>query len=191
MNCLMLSLVFINGWYTDILLHDYFFLFPLLIELLLFVGYICCLIFSIKRVLKERTILNIISIIILIIAVLLVVFFPFRKCKAKVELSLYEDERLEVIELLKSNKLKTDELGNLDLPEKYRKISTGGEVTVYQNDEDEQVINFWIFRGMLSGSTQLIYSTGGEKLIKDNEGGHPITYIEKLHDNWYYVETDY
>lgn len=107
------------------------------------------------------------------------------------ELSLYENDRLEVIELLKSNKLKTDELGNLNLPKKYKKLSTGGEVTVYQNDENGQVICFWIFRGMQSSSVELIYSTGGERLIKKNEGGHPITSIEKLQENWYYVKTDY
>ena len=41
---------------------------------------------------------------------------------------------------------------------------------------------------MQSGSTQLMYSTGGEKLIKANETVHPIIEIEKLKDNWYYVE---
>lgn len=33
---------------------------------------------------------------------------------------------------------------------------------------------------MMSGSTELIYSTGGEKLIRENESGHPIVNINKL-----------
>ena len=48
-----------------------------------------------------------------------------------------------------------------------------------------------MFRGMQSGSAELIYSTGGEKIIETNETGHPIISIEKLKDNWYYVITDY
>lgn len=53
------------------------------------------------------------------------------------------------------------------------------------------MIAFWVFRGMQSGLVQLIYSTGGEKLIRDNEAGHPIVSVDKLKDNWYYVVTDY
>lgn len=52
-------------------------------------------------------------------------------------------------------------------------------------------VSFWVFRGMQSGSAELIYSTGGEKIIETNETGHPIISIEKLKDNWYYVITDY
>ena len=44
---------------------------------------------------------------------------------------------------------------------------------------------------MLSGSIELVYSTGGEELIRANEDGHPITSVEKLKDDWYYVVTDY
>ena len=38
---------------------------------------------------------------------------------------------------------------------------------------------------------QLMYSSGAEALIYKNETGHKITYVEKLKDNWYWVETDY
>ena len=69
--------------------------------------------------------------------------------------------------------------------------STSGEVTVYENDNDGVLICFWIMRGVLSGSVQLMYSSGAEALIYKNETGHKITYVEKLKDNWYWVETDY
>ena len=62
---------------------------------------------------------------------------------------------------------------------------------MYINDKEGQVICFWIFRGMLSGSHQMIYSSNGEKLIKENETGHPIISVKNLKDNWYYVKTDY
>lgn len=93
--------------------------------------------------------------------------------------------------MIKSNELKSDEIGNVTLPNKYKKLSTSGQIFIYQNNEEGQVIGFWVFRGMLSGSIKVIYSTGGEDLIKNNEKGHPIIKIEKLKDNWYYVETDY
>lgn len=93
--------------------------------------------------------------------------------------------------MVEDKKLETDEFGNVDLPYKYKKVSISGEVFVFQNDEEGQVIGFWALRGVQSGSVQLIYSTGGEKLIRDNETGHPIISIDKLKDNWYYLITDY
>lgn len=128
---------------------------------------------------------------ILIFSVLLFIFFPFRKTKAKYELNRYEKGRMEIVNKIISNEIKpSDDLGNINLIGKYKKYSTSGDITVYQNDEDGQLICFWIFRGMQSGSVQLMYSSE-EELIRKNETGHPIVSIEKSKDNWYYVETDY
>ncbi len=109
--------------------------------------------------------------------------------KTKYDLKFHEKEMLEIIEKVKNDEFSHDELGNVDLPDNYKSLSNTGQVFVTKNDEEGQVIIFWIFRGMLSGSVELIYSTGGEKLIKDNETG--IVSIEKLKENWYYVQTDY
>ena len=122
---------------------------------------------------------------------MLFAFFPFRETKVKYELNRYEKGRMEIVNKIISNEVKpNDDLGNIYLTGKYKKYSTGGNITVYQNDEDGQLICFWIFRGMQSGSVQLMYSTA-EELIRKNETGHPIVSIEKLKDNWYYIETDY
>lgn len=51
---------------------------------------------------------------------------------------------------------------------KYKYVSSDGEIYVYQNDENGTVIGFWILRGMLSGSVELIYSEGEENLIREN-----------------------
>lgn len=82
-------------------------------------------------------------------------------------------------------------IGNVDLPSKYRKLSTNGQVYLYLNNENDIVLAFWISRGILSGSTQVIYTTGGEELIRSNELGQSITSITKLDDAWYYAITDY
>ena len=78
---------------------------------------------------------------------------------------------------------------NIKLPI-YKSVSSDGEIYVYQND-DNQVISFWIFRGVLSGSTELIYTSTDEKLIYENKSRNLITKIIKLKEHWYYIETDY
>ena len=189
-SVIVMILSFLNSWFSDQLL-DSLFIFAIIPSLVLFVGWIICLVFSITKLIKDKSVFNILSLIVVILTALLVLFFPFREAKVRFELNLYEEERLEVIKMIEDNKLKVDDLGNVKLPNKYKKVSTGGEVAVYQNDEDGKVIAFWVFRGMLSGSVQLVYSTDGEKIIRDSEIENPIISIDKLKDNWYYVVTDY
>lgn len=189
-SIILFVLNFLLGWYRDVLL-DNLFVFQLIPEAFVFLlNIVVILVASIMRK-NNKTKLTLIASIIIIISLILRFIFPFRNVKTILELYIYEDERLEIIEKVKNNKIKIDEYGNADLPKKLRKLSSDGEITVYQNDENVQVICFWIFRGMLSGSHQLIYSSNGEKLIRENETGHPITKIKKLKDNWYYVDTDY
>ena len=189
-SIVVLVLSFLNSWFSDELL-DSLFIFILIPNLVLFIGWIICLIFSIISLIRNKGIINVISLIIVILTAFLILFFPFRETKVRLELNLYEAERLEIIKMVEDKKLKIDEFGNVDLPYKYKKVSISGEVFVFQNDEEGKVIGFWVLRGVQSGSVQLIYSTGGEKLIRDNETGHPIISIDKLKDNWYYVITDY
>lgn len=189
-SILTLIISFVRSWYSDFL-FDKLFIFYSIPNLLLFVLFNYCFITSLIKIVKERKLINVVSIIVLLCSVLLFFFFPFRKVKTNYELNSFEKARLEIIDKIIYNELKPDDFGNVKLPKEYKKYSMSGEVTIYQNDEEGQVICFWIFRGMQSGSVQLMYSTGGEKLIKDNENGHPIINIERLKDNWYYVETDY
>jgi hypothetical protein len=96
------------------------------------------------------------------------------------------DKRLEIVKLIKDKEL-DDKNRNIKLP-KYKYVSQDGEVHVYQNNE-EQVIGFWVFRGMLSGSVELVYSSSDEKLIKENED-IDVCAITELKEHWYYVVTD-
>ncbi len=189
LSILIMCLTFLNYWFSAELI-DSFFLLSLVPILLLFVGWIICFFVSVKNIISKNY-LDIISIIILFITILLVIFFPFFKMKVKFELELYKNERLQVIDMVKDGQFKPDDSGNVVLPNQYKKISVSGEIHVYQNDTNHQMIGFWVFRGMLSGSEELIYSTGNEEFIQQHETGHPIISIEKLQDNWYYVITDY
>lgn len=154
--------------------------------------YVICFVFSIYNIIKEHnSIINYINIILLIAIILMLFLFPFRIIKTKLELNLYEDDRNKVIEMIKNKKLKMDKLGNVKLPSKYKKLSDSGEVFVYLNNQEETVICFWIFRGMLSGSIELIYSSNGKSLVEKNMGYNQIEYIKKLNKDWYYVKTSY
>lgn len=184
-------IAFIKSWYNVELL-DALFIFAFIPTFILMIGEIILFALSIRGIVKDKSYISIISLIILIAAGILIIVFPFEDVKFKYELKKYEKPRLEIVDMINNGKLKSkDENGNASLPNKYKKYSISGEVTIYQNDKNGQVIGFWIFRGMMSGSTELIYSNGGESLIKKNETGHPITQIKHIKDDWYYVETDY
>lgn len=190
-SIIVFILIFINGWYSDNL-FDFLWIGVLLIDITLFIGYCICVVLSIKKILSNhKKISNYLPAIILIFTAFIIIFFPFREIKAKVELSLYEKQRIEIIQMIKNKDLIVDENNNVILPQKYKMLSSGGEAVVYKNDEENTVIGFWVFRGMSSGSTLLIYSNKGEKIIKNNETGHPISTINHLTGNWYYVVTDY
>jgi hypothetical protein len=191
MSILLLLVSFVTAWYNDLIFHRLSFL-VLPIYIILPVCFIALLVISIKRIGKRKEYVSFFSIAVLVLLVLLLVFFPFRDAKAKAELALYEADRLEIIEMIKTDRLQPkDTIGNVDLPAGYRRLSSDGEVFVYQNDVYGQVIGFGVFRGLSSGSVELIYSSGGEELIRANESGHPIRKIERLKENWYLVETDY
>ncbi len=189
-SIIVLITSFIHCWYSDQLFNTLF-IFNLVPSLILSTIWIICLIISIIKIKRYKTKLNISILIVLIINALLIFFFPFREAKVHVEFVLYKNERLEIIQMIKENKLEVDELGNAILPKNYKKISTGGEVFIYQNDENGQIISFWIMRGMMSGSVELVYSSKSEETIEKNQKIDSITSIEKLDDNWYYVVTDY
>ena len=190
LSILILIFSFIKCWYSDYLLN-LLFVFYIILDLILLIGYFMCLITNVRNLKQKISVVNILTTIILVIIAILVLFFPFRDVKIKYELNLYEEDRLEVINMIKNKELNSDEIGNVDLPNKYKMLSTSGQVFVYQNSSKEQVIGFWVFRGILSGSELLIYSSEGEDLIRNNINAYSITNIEMLKDNWYYVKIDY
>ena len=182
---------FIYFWFHDEIYDSILiFLFPFIAILFLVLPTIS-LCQSFERLPKDRSWINISAAIISIFSIIMFFIIPFRDLKTKADIKFYERDMLKIVEHVKNNDWEDDGIGNITLPKDFKHLSNSGQVTVLKNDEEGQVIIFWIYRGMLSGSTELIYSSGGEKMIKDNETGHPITSIERVKDNWYYVETDY
>ncbi len=189
-SIILLILSFLNNWYRDQILN-YLFIFSLISTFILLIVYVICIVFTIRDIIKSRNLINIITIMILCIIPIMLLLFPFRISKVKFEYNLFERQRIEIINMVKTEKITPDELGNAELPNQYKRLSTSGEIHIYQNDERGIVIGFWVFRGMISGSTELIYSSKDDELIKENETGHPIFVIQKLDNHWYYVKTDY
>lgn len=195
LSIVIMMLAFLSNWYSDEL-FDTFFIFALVPDLIILAGYVICLVATVVFLFKdletdEAYLSKVFAILILVLMAIVVFNFPFRACKMNVELTIYDKQRTEVVNMVKEKELEADDYGNVELPFKFKKLSSSGEVAVYQNDEDGIVVAFWIFRGMLSGSTQLIYSSQGEELIRANETGHPIISIEQVKEHWFYVETDY
>ncbi len=191
LSILLLLISFVVAWYSD-LLFDALFVFIIPLFILLFIFFTVLLVESIKGLVKRREYPCLASLAVLVLLVVLIACFPFRDARVRLELNLLEEDRMKVVDMIRNDQLQPkDEIGNIILPSGYKNLSSSGEVFQYQNDEAGQVIGFWVFRGMLSGSVELIYSSGGEELIRANEDRiGPITRIEKLKDCWYYIETD-
>lgn len=189
LSVLLLLVSFAAAWYEDHL-FNHLFVYAIPIYLLLLACFIVLLVMSIWGIIKRKEYIHFFSIAVLALLVVLLVTFPFRDARVKWELNRFEADRLEIIEMIQSHQLQPDSLGNVVLPAGYKRLSSDGEVFVYQNDKNGQVICFWVFRGMNSGSLELVYSSGGEELIRAKEFTINIESIEQLKEHWYYVETD-
>ncbi len=188
---LIFILCFLNNWCWDIT-TEYLFSYRLLIPIgIIFLVFNIFLVLTIIDLIKTKKKSSLVALSIYIIIPIFSIFFPFRECRVYLEMILYKKQREEVITKVKNKEYIFDEYGNIELPKNIKKISTSGEITVYENDEGGVLICFWIMRGVLSGSVQLMYSSSDESLIYKNETGHKITYVEKLKNNWYWVETEY
>lgn len=191
LSILLLLISFVVAWYSDLLFDALFVLiFPIFI--ILFICFIVLLVESIKGLVKRKEKPCLASLAVLVLLFILITRFPFRDARVRLELNLLEEDRMKVVDMIRNDQLQPkDEIGNIILPDEYKMLSSSGEVFQYQNDEDGQVIGFWVFRGMLSGSVELVYSSGGEELIRANEAHiGSITRIEKLKNCWFYIETD-
>ena len=191
LSILLLIATFVYGWFNDQLIGAATVLIDVPFFILLVGCCIALLVGCIKRIIGQRAYIEFLSVAVLALLIVMVVFFPFRKARVRTELALLEAKRLTVVDMVRSGELKSEDgSGNVVLPRGYKPCSASGEVYVFQNDGRGQVIAFWVFRGVLSGSVELVYSTGGEALIRANEDGHPIATVEQLKDNWYYVITE-
>ena len=98
------------------------------------------------------------------------------------------EKRTEVVNLIKEDMLVSDN-NDIILPKEYKNISEKGEVTIFKNEEDNQIIGFWISRGINTDGKLYIYSSKGKDAIIE-EFGEEYCEVEHLYnDTWFYVTT--
>lgn len=179
-------LCFLCNWYSDLIIGHFTGFTLFFIKLFLLIIWIIFLVKGIKdfnKIAKKGNVL----LVILLVSSIFSLFCNFRWIKTNVEFPLYRKQRERIIEKVKDDEFAYYFDKNIKLPI-YKYVSSDGEIYVYRNDR-EQVISFWIYRGVLSGNVELIYSSGGKNLIYEIKNNSEIVKIVELDENWYYVES--
>ena len=193
LTILLFVVTFVVLWNSDILFDNFFIILIIPFYIVLFIGIVTLLVVTVIFICKYKGYTNFISLAVLVLLVIMIIFFPFRYAKANVDMAMFDDDRMKIVEMVRNEELQEKPGSSMGfvLPDEYKKLSSDGNIVVYRNNENEQVIGFWIYRGMMSSYTQLIYSSGGEELIRrsiniDTE----IIELNELRENWYYVKME-
>ena len=96
--------------------------------------------------------------------------------------------REELIKEIETNKIKVDENKNAVLTEKYYGIALYDDVNVFVCNDKEKVIEFYYASGFPDEAQSIFYSSEGDELIKKYVDEHLYAYIEKIEDNWYFIQ---
>lgn len=75
--------------------------------------------------------------------IVIYLFYLFSGGQNKLNYIVYRDMRNDVVEMVEDHQLYVDEDEKfVELPQKYRKCSSGGDVLIYQ--DEEYVVGFWV-----------------------------------------------
>lgn len=170
----IILLCFLSNWYKD----NISLIFYIIIRLILI--NLCIYYFYKLYKLKKKSIITLLFII-----TLLLFFYDFRLTKTKIELNIFKKQRNIIIQKVKNNEFNYYYKNNIKLS-KYKYTSNDGEIYVYKNDNEGQVISFWIYRGLMSDSIQLVYTTDKDLLEKNIKN---INKSVKFNKNWFYITT--
>ena len=163
-----------------LLMIPYIFLF---ISLIVF-G-IWAIVFLVKR--RKERFKAVIPLIIFIPVFVLFMFVPFYNAKINVEYALYTGMREQVVADIQTGQLMDDGIGNVNLPFGRRFLSRSGEVSIIEHDEDGIIVGFWIFRGLIMGSFEMMIYTSYAQPPTSPIVGRQILSIERYGENWYYI----
>ena len=180
---------FISSWYYEELFFHFFVLYSI-VDMIFFFFLVACGIWSVKYLKgNHKSIKDFIPLI------LVVIYFSYLLSggQNKLNFTVYRDMRYEVVKMVENHQLKVDEdNGMAELPEKYKKCSSGGDILVYQNEE-ELMVGFWVKRGFLdSGFTMFVYKSDDspadiEQIVKECMWeGYDVS-SERKEKQWYYI----
>lgn len=124
-----------------------------------------------------------------LITILLWLFFPFTQVMLDLDFKMNKSDREEVVKMVENGTLKPNvsyDSSLIQLPEKYDQLSKGGGEIVIEKSDNNYLILFFTFRGILDNFSGFVYSPNDKKPSQSDFDGEFIQ-IEKLDENWYFV----
>lgn len=174
-------IIIIYIWFTDYISY-HLWIFPLFINLLVFSLFMILFVLRRKKQTEKKVrVINDILILLIVIFALL----DTRLIKAKLNVYLFSKQMNEIVDKVQNDKSNYPYGKSVELPI-HSYTSLNGKIYIYKND-DEQVFTFLISSMSTAGTSELVYSSGEEKLIRENIPG--IEQLINLKKHWYYVRT--
>lgn len=130
-------------------------------------------------------------VIIQAMTVIFIIFFPINKVVLNLDFEKHREDRDAVVKKVMEGTLTSNVSYNdsvIHLPEEYGALSKGGGDIVIDKKNDEMLILFFTFRGLLDSFSGFVYSSSGEKPRSGDFGGDFIE-IEPLAEHWYFVRS--
>lgn len=187
--CLIYSILSILFyWFFDVLgNNDTLFFIPFVLVIVQVICFIILLFNIIYNFFKMKEKIKFIRcFIILIIPTVILLFVDLRFEKSKIDTYILENRRMKIIEAINPDNYKNG-ITEIDISKQQSFGSHINSLMLYKNN-DSIAFGFYVFRGVLCGSVQIVYS----KLDKDKlmEEIKYIVNIKEIKENWYYIETE-
>ena len=119
--------------------------------------------------------------------------FLFNDGIKKLNFQVYKEKRTEIVQMVQENQIKTrKDLELIELPEDYKKCSSGGKAVVRQNN-GSYTVGFWYTQGFLdSGFSLFAYSNDDSRtdviqMVKEYGGIEYEINLSEKEKGWYYV----
>ncbi|WP_138416636.1 hypothetical protein [Aquibacillus sediminis] len=124
------------------------------------------------------------------VTTLLVFLIPFHQLAIQTDFYWNKQKRLEVIEQIDNQTLEPNVSHNdtlIELPTKYRSLSSGGDV-VLEKQSDRLSVLFFTSRGVLDNFSGFVYSENGEEPDRRDFGGD-FKEIVPMGEKWFFVSS--
>lgn len=119
--------------------------------------------------------------------------FLFNDGIKKLNFQVYKEKRTEIVQMVQNNQIKIrKDMELIELPEDYKKCSSGGEVVIRQNN-GSYTVGFWYTQGFLeSGFSLFAYSNDDSRtdviqMVKEYGGIEYEINLSEKEKGWYYV----
>ena len=119
--------------------------------------------------------------------------FLFNDGIKKLNFQVYKEKRTEIVQMVQNNQIKIrKDMELIELPEDYKKCSSGGKAVVRQNN-GSYTVGFWYTQGFLdSGFSLFAYSNDDSRtdviqMVKEYGGIEYEINLSEKEKGWYYV----